>query len=390
MSDRALLRRASVVIALQTGLATAAVVAVVIALVYTVSLQERRDATEHKLRDKLETALSEAAGDPPRASVIVDAPPDGCAEAGEARLDADDLPLGYSELDLCGTPFLAYAADAGAGRAAYAMDIADEKDETQRLARLSVLAGMAGVLAAAGVGWLVARRAVRPLGDALAAQRNFVADASHELRTPVAILHTRAQLLQRQDTTGDEQRHEIDQLVDDARELTEIVNDLLLSAEIHHHRDARRPVDLGVVATEVTQSFAATAEQARVDLVVDAEPDGRYVVEGAPSALRRAVAALVDNAMHHVSRGGTVTVSLTATGRQVRVAVIDDGEGLDPKLATELTQRFRRGPTTSAGTRRFGLGLALVEEVVHAHDGTMTIDGEPGGGATVTLTFPAA
>jgi signal transduction histidine kinase len=250
------------------------------------------------------------------------------------------------------------------------------------------------VVAAAGLGWVVGRRAVRPLGLALTSQRRFVADASHELRTPLAILHTRAQLLQRQPATDQLQRQEIDQLVDDARVLTDIVNDLLLSAEMQQRPGAGQNVDLDQTVAEIKRSFAGTAERAGVDLVVDTGPATRHVISGAPSALRRAISALVDNALGHVDAGGTVTITLNGGDDVVRVIVADTGDGLDPALAAELTQRFRRGPGVNgngAGAgRRLGLGLALVEEVVHAHRGTMQIDGRPGAGASVTLTFPSA
>lgn len=416
--DRRLLRRASAVIAVQTAVAAAAVVAIVIALVYSLSQQERRDASEHKLEDKVAAALADAGfvedspdgvtdgaaeGDtvdvPPDAaavSAVLDDMPtaDVCREARDIWADqeawAREVALGISEVDVCGEAVLVYAAERDGTRAVAAMSFAEQQEETARLARLSILAGLAGVLAAAGIGWLVARSAVRPLGDALASQRRFVADASHELRTPLAILHTRAQLLQRRPARDPEQHREIDQLVDDARVLTDIVNDLLLSAEMQHRPESRQAVELSRIAAELADSFAGTAEESGVDLVVDTEAGTRYVVTGAPSALRRAVAALIDNAFRHVARGGTITLSLGTDGRFVRVSVVDDGEGFYGHLAAELTQRFARGPNASGDGHRLGLGLALVEEVVHAHDGAMTIDGRPGDGATVTLTFPAA
>ncbi|WP_051425569.1 sensor histidine kinase [Jiangella gansuensis] len=386
-SDRRLLRRASIVVAVQTGIAAAVVVAAVIALVYSISLQERREATEHKLQDKI---ANPKGYDPSAAQPLtIDPLPEGCDQAAfEATVES--LPAGGTEFEACDTPFFAYVAETDGVRAAAVTSFVEQQEETERLARLSILVGAIGVLAAAGLGWLVARRAVRPLGDALTSQRRFVADASHELRTPLAILHTRAQLLERGPVTDDDQRQEITQLVEDARVLTDIVNDMLLSAELQYRPEARQPVDLARVATQIKDSFSATADEAGVDIVVDAAPDGKHVVSGVPSALRRAVAALVDNAMDHVERGGTVTISLTGDDGHARISVIDNGVGLDPQLAAELTQRFRRGPGANGNGHRLGLGLALVDEVVHAHDGSMVIDGRPGDGATVTLTFPAA
>ncbi|TDD70507.1 HAMP domain-containing histidine kinase [Jiangella aurantiaca] len=390
-ADRRLLRRASIVVAVQTGIAVALVIGVIIALVYSISGQERVSATEHKLQDKAANAAEYVPAAPDGSRLVVDGLPNGCTDE-DAWAVADDLGPGSTRVELCDTPFLMYVDDSGDARTVAATNFVEQQEETERLARLSILVGAVGVLAAAGLGWLVARRAVRPLGDALASQRRFVAEASHELRTPLAILHTRAQLLQRRPSTDDDQRQEIDQLVDDARVLNDIVNDLLLSAEMQFRPEARQPVDLARVAKEVKDSFSATADEAGIDLVVDTVPTDHHVVTGVPSALRRAVAALVDNAMDHVSRGGTITLGLSGADGTVRISVIDDGDGLDPEVAAQLTQRFRRGATGNGNGHhpRLGLGLALVDEIVHAHDGTLTIDGRPGQGATVTLTFPAA
>ncbi|SEF12597.1 sensor histidine kinase [Jiangella alba] len=380
-ADRRLLRRASLVVAAQTAVAVALVIGVLVALVYSISGQERISATDHKLQSKL--------ADSAPGETIVDGTPEGCSD-DEVRAAVDARGAGTHRFEVCDTPFLAHVEETGGDRVAAATNFTEQQEETERLARLSILVGAVGVLAAAGLGWLVARRAVRPLGDALTSQRRFVAEASHELRTPLAILHTRAQLLQRRPVGDDDQRQEIDQLVDDARVLNDIVNDLLLSAEMQFRPESRQPVDLARVATEVKDSFSATADDAGVDLVVDSDPAESHVVTGVPSALRRAVAALVDNSMDHVARGGTITLGLSGSGGTVRISVIDDGDGLDPELAAQLTQRFRRGSGGNGHHPRLGLGLALVDEIVHAHDGTLAIDGRPGDGATVTLTFPAA
>jgi signal transduction histidine kinase len=92
----------------------------------------------------------------------------------------------------------------------------------------------------------------------------------------------------------------------------------------------------------------------------------------------------------HNHPGGTVTITVARDGDRIELAVVDDGTGLDPSQATELTQRFARGSGAPGHGRRFGLGLALVGEVVHAHGGTLALDGRPGEGATATITLPAA
>ncbi|MBO0827618.1 MAG: sensor histidine kinase, partial [Streptosporangiales bacterium] len=101
----------------------------------------------------------------------------------------------------------------------------------------------------------------------------------------------------------------------------------------------------------------------------------------------RAVLALADNAVAHART--EVGLDADRDGGTVLVRVTDDGEGIDPERLDELTRRFARGQQSGRG-RRFGLGLALVREVVHAHGGDLRVERRPGGGSTFTLVLPAA
>jgi signal transduction histidine kinase len=299
----------------------------------------------------------------------------------------------------------AWAADRGRDRFVAVYDQSLHRAEEHRLLVATSLAGLLGVLLAGTIGLVVGRRAVRPLGRALELQRRFVADASHELRTPLAVLHTRAQMIRRHlpAEAAAEQRTEVDQLVGDTASMGEVLSDLLLAAQLEHTDLPARDVDLARVAGEVVASMGpyAVATGVRLDLVgtQDADQD-EFVVTGAPTALRRALTALVDNAIAHSEAGASVRVRLrtepargVGTGRGVQavcLTVEDDGDGLDARQASALTQRFARGAATSAGGgRRFGLGLALVDEVVRAHHGQLAITGTPGVGSTFTLRLPA-
>jgi signal transduction histidine kinase len=199
------------------------------------------------------------------------------------------------------------------------------------------------------------------------------------------------------------QRAELDQLVADTESLGEVVSDLLLAAQLEHTQLAHSRVDLAELAEEVGASMRPYAEQAGVhlDVAVEGGRSDGLVVSGAPTALRRALTALVDNAIAHSSSGGAVCIRLQADGAgpfaqgraagMIRVSVEDHGDGLDPTEATRLTQRFARGePTSAGGGRRFGLGLALVDEVVRAHQGRLEIAGAPGEGSSFTLHLPGA
>ena len=253
------------------------------------------------------------------------------------------------------------------------------------------IAEIIGLLIAVVTGYLLAGRAIHPLGEALHRQRRFVADASHELRAPLTQLHTRAQLLARRtrrDRGMESVTEELDRLVTGTRQLGEVVEDLLLSARLRAQPQQLTPIDFGALVHE-----AASAEQLRArcngtTITVDAE-QRPHLVDGIATALRRVVAALIDNAVGHTGDKGMITLTLREipSTREFELTVADNGVGFDPADADRIFERFARGATGNG--RRFGLGLALVREVVHSHNGTITATSQPGHGATFTLRLPA-
>ncbi|MFD9896115.1 sensor histidine kinase [Amycolatopsis sp. NPDC059027] len=259
--------------------------------------------------------------------------------------------------------------------------------------RYSLLTGFAvaealALVAAVLTGYLLAGRVIRPLGEALRRQRTFVADASHELRAPLTRLHTRAQLLSRRTRVSPvppRVAEEVDQLVSGTRELGEVVDDLLLSARLRAEPPRMEPVELGALAEQAVAAEAVRAGERNVRISVS-DDGGAYVVPGVPTALRRVLSALLDNAIGHTPPGGTIEVTLGAPDeRHVELCVRDSGVGFEQRDAPRLFERFARG--TEGDGRRFGLGLALVREVVAGHGGTIAARGVPGAGATFTLRF---
>src|SRR5450830_1859280 len=159
----------------------------------------------------------------------------------------------------------------------------DSKD----LLEAMIIAGVAGIALAGLVGWLSARSAIRPLGEALSLQRRFVQDASHELRTPLAILDTRIQLAQR-DAAGDPAaQRNLAKIRADTATLTGIVNELLLAATAAAPDPAAAPVDLADVAASVAESLQQLADGKNIRL--DFQARGHPLARIEPNALRRAV-----------------------------------------------------------------------------------------------------
>ena len=156
-------------------------------------------------------------------------------------------------------------------------------------------------------GVLVGRRAVAPLAEALTRQRRFVADASHELRTPIAQVHTRAQLIARRARNGGAATNldDLERLIGTTRRLGEIVDDLLLSARLAAapaDREPDPPVDLTALIGTTVAAEAERAAERQVTLVLDI-PGDPLPVPGVESALRRVVGELLANALAHTPGG---------------------------------------------------------------------------------------
>jgi signal transduction histidine kinase len=270
--------------------------------------------------------------------------------------------------------------------------LAEQQEEMGRLLTALVISGVIATVAAALLGLLLARRSMRPMSEALALQRRFVADAGHELRTPLTLLSTRAQLLRRRlsrsggDTSVDEDvRSGLDEIVDDSRALTEIVEDLLTAADPRQNAEPER-VDIGELAAVVARSAEGRAHERDIALTTHATPGA--VVTGAPVSLRRMIVALVDNALDHAT--SRVQVDVSTDRDDVVLSVADDGPGFGGDLRDRAFDRFASARADGSGTgeRHYGLGLALVAEVVERHRGRVSAADRSGGGAEVVVRLP--
>ncbi|MCU1394008.1 MAG: histidine kinase [Ilumatobacteraceae bacterium] len=219
--------------------------------------------------------------------------------------------------------------------------------------------------------------------------QQFIADASHELRTPVATIRGYAELYRHGALDGVIER-------DDAMRRTEqeavrmgsLVDDLLLLAKLDGQRPmATDPVDLAQLAADAARD-AHAVDPTRLVRVIG---DGPIVVCGDEDRLRQVLANVVTNALVH-SPGGTPLeiVVLAAPGAEsVALSIVDHGEGIPTELTERVFERFVRADASRSRDRGgSGLGLSIVHAIVMAHRGTVRIDPTPGGGATVTITLP--
>jgi signal transduction histidine kinase len=397
-TELAVVRRAGRIAAIQASLALAAVLLVVGAVIYLVDVRVQN----RQIADQLTSVASTAddATDPPPGMQLVLRDVAGKVQASSVDLPSADLlarPPGFSDARINGVSNRVLVADKPHGRVVALLALDSYEAGRSRLLLSLGAAELAGILASIGVVVLLTRHSIRPLAEALTLQRRFVADASHELRAPLTVLHTRIQLLARRFDDGDahEAKEQIDALAADTRVLGEVIEDLLASASMSSNGVPQVRVDVSVIANEVRDSMTEHANSADVALVVerdDATVAADFVVLGSAAALRRAVTSLVDNALAHEHAGGEIAIYVARRGANVVIEVRDDGVGIDPDAVATLFTRFSHGQshTATAGRQRYGIGLALVREIVLAHRGGIDVTQTPGGGATFTLTVPAA
>lgn len=218
------------------------------------------------------------------------------------------------------------------------------------------------------------------LDRSVSEQRQLVADASHELRTPVTSLRTNAEILLENPDLDVNERHELlTDIVEQSEELTTLVAGLIELAREPTREEHQEPLRLDeIVAEAVTR---ATRHTPAVTFDVKLEP---LVIDGTPERIVQAINNLLDNAAHHSPPGELVQISLSADGLRIR----DHGTGIDPEDLPHIFDRFYRG-TNSRSRPGSGLGLAIVRQVVEQHGGTVTAKNAPDGGAIFEVALPA-
>jgi signal transduction histidine kinase len=219
----------------------------------------------------------------------------------------------------------------------------------------------------------------------LARQRKFVADASHELRTPLTSILANLELLEAE--LAGEQRDMADSALRSSRRMRRLVGDLLLLARADAGRDVpRAPVDLAAVAAEAAGEAGALSSDHPVSL----DLPGPVMVDGVADDLHRLAGNLIENALIHTAAGTPVTVSVRRDGDTAVLEVADRGPGVPLDMRERVFERFARGGGDVAPRGGSGLGLAIVRAVASSHGGEVELRDAEGGGASFVVSLPAA
>jgi signal transduction histidine kinase len=254
------------------------------------------------------------------------------------------------------------------------------------------LVGLVGLAGAALVTLFVTGRALVPIRAAFATERRFVADASHEIRTPAAIIRASAEVLEREGLVGEEGHELVADIVAESDRLGGLVDELLALAASERGALAieRRPIDIAEVARDTVRRAGPLAAERGIELVGPTD-DGRVLpVLGDRDRLVQILLVLVDNASRHSPRGGRVTVTAgPAAGRTVSVCVDDQGPGIPAEAREAIFEPFARLPGSRRGADAgSGLGLAIARRLAELHGGSLVATEAPGAGARFVLSVP--
>ena len=317
---------------------------------------------------------------------------DVLAEAGEALRSAPDragtldaLGLFYAKRQVDGTTYLAFAdTSAASGWQSLALTLAG--------------VGVVALAAFFVISLFFSRWALRPVERAWEQQRRFVADASHELKTPLTvILANTSILLEHPERSVASESQWIESTQTEAERMQQLVSDLLLLAQLDAGKETQGRTLNGseafillnfsdVVEAELLQ-FESVAFERGVQLEGTVEP--QVQVRGDASRLHRLMATLLDNACKYADNGGSVTVTLECAGRAAQLAVHNTGPAIAPDDLPHVFDRFYRAD--KARTRDeggYGLGLAIAQEIAEEHGGTISVTSAESTGTTFTVTLP--
>lgn len=244
------------------------------------------------------------------------------------------------------------------------------------------------LLAGGGLSYLLARRTLRPIQEAMESQARFSSDAAHELRTPLAVMQTETEVELR-DKKSTKLSHEaaLRSNLDEVHRLRTLTERLLLLA--NNHDIALEPTQIEDVAVEVMNRSLTLAHAKKI--TIDNQV-GQAMVTANTESLADALAILVDNAIKYSAEKTTVRLTSEVKDKSVLVQVIDQGIGIGQTDIPRIFDRFYRADTSRSklNVEGHGLGLSIAQRLITQQHGTIEVASTPGAGTTFTVRLPKA
>lgn len=248
------------------------------------------------------------------------------------------------------------------------MDSSFEQDTLRSLALMGVLLFVAALAVVAAVGWLLAGYITRPVERAWKREKQFLADASHELKTPLTVILSSSALLE--ETADGEQAAYVENIRAEGQRMKALVEDMLTLWRTEERVPILAPTSLSEIVTEAALRFEPVAFEAGHPLHYDIENE--LSVLGEEEKLRRVVNILLDNAVKYAASNTAVRLTLDKVGKQAVLTVENEGVPIPAEKLEHIFDRFYRADESRGEAKGFGLGLAIAREIVHGHQGSIS------------------
>lgn len=255
------------------------------------------------------------------------------------------------------------------------VDMSMEQATLQKMMYSYLQIALAALLLLLGVSVVLSRWATRPVEKAWRQQRQFLSDASHELKTPLTVILSNAEMLQSA-PLADKPARWADNIRSEAGQMKSLVEEMLTLARADNAvpTAVMGEVSLSDLATDCVLAFEPVAFEAGKPLESDITPD--VTVTGDADKLRQLIGVLLDNAIKYGAAGGTITLSVQKTGSSARLTVANPGEPIPAQQLSRLFERFYRADASRGEQSGFGLGLPIAASIATEHKGTLKAESD--------------
>lgn len=236
---------------------------------------------------------------------------------------------------------------------------------------------------------LSSARLLQPVASAMSKQRDLIANASHELKTPLTVIATNLSVIKSEPkSTVEDNEKWIDSITTQLVRMKELVNSMLELSKLEQSELKKQPLDFSEIVEGACLSFEATCFEKNVKLLTDIQPHAE--VYGENGSLERLVVILLDNAIKYSGENGKVGVKLSTDAKRAHLSVMNTGESISKEEAQHVFDRFYRsdGARKNNDNQSFGLGLSIAHATVKAHDGTIECHGVEGKGTVFNVYLP--
>lgn len=272
-----------------------------------------------------------------------------------------------------------YRLDTPVNKCIAFVDISSEQATLSHLTRSCLLIGVLGFFLFLWISFWLSGWAVRPVEQAMRQQRQFVADASHELKTPLTVIMTNAELMKSGDYPSEKEGQFLSGILTVSRQMRGLVEQMLELArtDLLDVKETFTQINLSELLEEELLNFEPVFYEAGLSLQAEIEPELR--IEGNEEKLRRLPGILLDNAGKYVVKGGKVEVSLKKLGRKhCLLTVSNEGKELSPDECRQIFKRFYRMDGVRSRSGSYGLGLSIAENIVNLHHGRIWAESRDG------------